>query len=44
LHGVENIIPAQNASLDESVVGFKGEMLFITYKPTKENQLNGESV
>jgi hypothetical protein len=43
LHGVENIIPAQNTTLDESVVSFKGEILFITYIPTKENQLNGES-
>jgi len=44
LHGIENIIAGQNTSLDESVVGFKGEILFITCKPTKENQLNSESV
>jgi len=44
LHSVENIISGQNTSLDDSVVGFKGQILFITYKPRKENQLNGESV
>lgn len=44
LHGVDNIIPGQNTLLGESVVGFKGVILFITYKPTIENQLNGESV
>jgi hypothetical protein len=39
----EHFIPGQNLSVDESVVGFKGKISFITYNP-KKNQLNGESV
>jgi hypothetical protein len=38
----EHFIPGQNLSVDESVVGFKGKISFITYNP--KNQLNGESM
>ena len=38
----EHFIPGQNLSVDESVVGFKGKISFITYNPKKPN--NGESV
>ena len=38
----EHFIPGQNLSVDESVVGVKGKISFITYNP--KNQLNGESV
>ena len=31
----EHFIPGQNLSVDESVVGFKGKISFITYNPKK---------
>jgi hypothetical protein len=33
----ERFIPGQNLSVDESVVGFKGKISFITYNPKKTN-------
>jgi hypothetical protein len=38
----EHFIPGQNLWVDESVVGFKGKIPFITYNPKKPT--NGESV
>jgi len=33
----QHFIPGQNLSVDESVVGFKGKISFITYNPKKTN-------
>jgi len=32
---INHFIPGQNLSVDESVVGFKGKVTFITYNPKK---------